>query len=299
MNDILARIFAPPPAHAFASLDEFWRRSLEASTGIEHTARAAMAGGAVADRLGYAFAAGYHAALRRLVPSLGPDHRACLAATEEGGGHPRAIATRLDACRLHGTKTFATLATEADVVLVVAKTGDDDRGRPMLRVVRVTPPREGLTIAARAPFPVAPEIPHAKITFDGVAVSEDDVLPGDGYDRYLKPFRTIEDVHVLAALLAYVGVPARRHAWPREVFEELAALLVAVHGLSDLDPSARETHVALGGVFARVKHVLVSTEPHWAAAGEQARARWERDKGLLAVADNARRARLEAAWKDR
>ena len=37
-----------------------------------------------------------------------------------------------------------------------------------------------------------PEISHAEVELDRVKVSDADVLPGDGYDDYLKPFRTIE-----------------------------------------------------------------------------------------------------------
>ena len=39
---------------------------------------------------------------------------------------------------------------------------------------------------------------------------EADLLPGDGYDIYLKPFRTIEDIHVHAALIGYLVGVARR-----------------------------------------------------------------------------------------
>ena len=54
-----------------------------------------------------------------------------------------------------------------------------------------------MTIEDRPPTPFAPEIPHARITLANVTVRDEDVLPGDGYARYLKPFRTIEDTFVL------------------------------------------------------------------------------------------------------
>lgn len=46
-----------------------------------------------ADRLGLAFVAGYSGALRALVPDA--PLKTSLCATEAGGAHPRAIATRL------------------------------------------------------------------------------------------------------------------------------------------------------------------------------------------------------------
>ena len=84
----------------------------------------AAAGGFVADRIGFAFLAGYRAALPKLDPTL---FRASLCASESGGAHPRAIKTRLrprdGAFVLDGEKTFATLASAADTLLVVASRG--------------------------------------------------------------------------------------------------------------------------------------------------------------------------------
>src|SRR5690606_8056571 len=96
----------------------------------------ALWGGFEADRLGYAFVAGYQAALDRLLAIAAVDavprrsQRMSLAATESGGAHPRAIATTLEAQPdgsfvLRGEKTFATLASAADELLVVASIGAD------------------------------------------------------------------------------------------------------------------------------------------------------------------------------
>ncbi len=56
----------------------------------------AVAGGFLADRIGYAFAAGYEAALRRLAPDLPEGPIVSLCITEKEGAHPRAIKARLD-----------------------------------------------------------------------------------------------------------------------------------------------------------------------------------------------------------
>src|SRR5262245_25603109 len=97
------------------------------------------------------------------------------------------------------------MASAAQSLLVVASTGNVD-GKNRLRVVRVPANAAGVRIEpAVAPF--VPEIAHARVTLDGVRVSAGDLLPGDGYDDYLKPFRTIEDLHVHGALLGYlIGV---------------------------------------------------------------------------------------------
>ena len=71
--------------------------SLEALLGTDGAASpltAAIRGAAATSSVGGAFLAGYQAALRALVPDL-PDGLVALCATEEGGAHPRAIATLL------------------------------------------------------------------------------------------------------------------------------------------------------------------------------------------------------------
>ncbi len=59
-----------------------------------------------------------------------------------------------------------------------------------------------------------PEVPHARVQLDDVHVEDDELLPGDGYDAYVKPFRSIEDMHVTLAVLAYLLREARQRGWP-------------------------------------------------------------------------------------
>lgn len=263
----------------------------------------AILAGFSADRIGYAFAGGYRAALSRLVPSIA--HHACLAATEEGGGHPRAIRTTLrphptvaEAFVLDGKKLWVTLGTEADELLVVASTGEAD-GRNTLRVVRVPAHREGVTLIPREPAPFAPEIPHSEAVFTHVQIAPNEVLPGDGYDAYLKPFRTLEDLHVLAGLVGYLVSMGRRHEWPNAALEELVMLALALRATLPLDPSKSETHVVLGGLFTRVHAFLANAEADGSMAklSIEERDRFTRDRPLLMVAGRARGMRLEAAWR--
>ena len=245
-----------------------------------------------ADGLGAAFVAGYGAALRTLVPEVMA--RTSLCATEEGGAHPRAIQTRLADGVLSGKKRWSTLAMEAQLLLVVASVGTDAEGKNRLRLVRVSPRARGVTITPMPPAPFAPEVGHAEITFDAVSVLPTDVLPGDGYDDYLKPFRTVEDVHVHGALLAWMLGLAERHRWPRELVERLLAAVSGIRTLATAPPLAPETHVALAGAIALTRE-LVERAP-WDSLDADALARWQRDRPLLEVAGKARAARLEAAW---
>ena len=178
---------------------------------------------------------------------------------------------------------------------MVASTGEDG-GKNRLRVVRVRADAPGLRLhPTTAPF--VPEIPHAEVELDGVIATDADLLPGDGYDAYLKPFRTIEDVHVHAALAGYlIGVARRRRLPARPAVERLLGLAAATRSLAHADPKAATTHAALAGVLDLAARLVAELEPLWAAAPDDEWARWQRDRPLLRVAGTARAARRERAW---
>jgi alkylation response protein AidB-like acyl-CoA dehydrogenase len=274
-----------------------WQGELERWTSL---AERAAAGGFAADRLGYAFATGYQAALCALCSELPSKHMTGLCATEEGGNHPRAIQSRLepdgDGFRLSGEKRWATLAPLARELLVVASFGSDESGRNRLRVVRVETSAQGVAIEPLADTPFVPEIPHAVVRFDGVKIAGDRVLPGDGYDRYLKPFRTVEDIHVHLAGLGYLIGVARRAGFGEVLVERAVALLVSARALAALEPLAAETHVALAGLLAESRRLFEDCEPEWSKAAEEERTRWQRDRVLFTVAERARSARQKSAW---
>ena len=280
-----------------------WTAFLATGHFTGHVERALWAG-FHADRIAYAFVGGYSGALGRLVGTKSTrafPAQLALCATEAGGAHPRAIATRLDktggAFVLDGEKTFATMATVADELLVVASRGVESDGRNRLRLVRVKPDASGVVIVAKAPLPFAPELPHAVVRFTDVQVNDDDVLPGDGYDDYLKPFRTIEDTHVLAASVGFLLGAARAHAFDRAIIAELTSSALALIDIGAREPSEPLTHILLAGAFATVRRIVASLGPEWDRAPEEERARWQRDQPILMVADGVRAQRTAAAWK--
>jgi alkylation response protein AidB-like acyl-CoA dehydrogenase len=281
---------------AGTDLSAWWRASAalrEADAGIER----ALLGGAVADRLGFAFAAGYQAALEALWPPA-RGTLTCLCATEAGGNHPRAIQTTLErrdaTFLLSGEKRWATLAPLAQQALVVARAGERD-GRPQLLAVRVSLDAPGVSVAPMAELQFVPEIPHATVGLSAVRVEPGDVLPGDGYTRYLKPFRTLEDLHVQGALIGYLLGAARRFSWPASVSERLLALAAAARDAARDDPLSPALHLALAGLLRATEDVVAAVAPHWAHADAEEAGRWERDRPLLAVAASAREARRKRA----
>ncbi|HEX8792346.1 MAG TPA: acyl-CoA dehydrogenase family protein [Polyangiaceae bacterium] len=291
---ILSELLSARVRRPVASLEAFLAelRALE-GTPFE----LAIDGGARADRVGYAFVAGIRAAIEALAPDVGRARVPALCATEAHGAHPRGITTSFDetAGTVTGEKRFATLAPLADVLLVLAKAGERE-GRNVLRVVLVDPRARGVRIAPMAELSFAPEVPHATVTFDAAPVSG--VLEGDGYERTVKPFRTLEDLHVMAALLAHVIVEARARSWPHAVAEDAMAALLSLRGISDLPPLDPAAHIALAGALRGARAVFAAVDRCFAAGpSDEAAQRWARDRPIGDVAERARALRLEAAWR--
>lgn len=300
MDRVLRRLLGSPlDAPPLEGVAAWVRRHDAATEGLARGVLRALAAGALADRVGWAFASGYRAALERAVPTLEEGALACLCATEEAGAHPRAIHTSLEALPdggwvLRGAKKWATLAPAAKILVVVAREGEGPDGRPRLRAVRIDARAPGVTVRPMPRTPFTPEIEHGAVQLDGVAVAAGDVLAGDAWEDLLRPFRTIEDVHVLAGVTGWLLGEAGRGAWPRGAREDLAALATTLGALGAADPSSPVTHVVLASVLRTARSVF---EGAAARLGDAARAAWERDRALLEVAGSARARRAEVAWE--
>ncbi|MBD8505050.1 acyl-CoA dehydrogenase family protein [Hoyosella sp. G463] len=293
---------APATAPTRETTAEFWDRHCQIARRFPHPVDAAAAAGFGASCVGLAFGSGYQAALRVLDPGLG-DGIAALCVTEAGGGHPRAVTTSIrptgNGWVLNGTKTFVTFGPEASELLVAASAGASPEGRNSLRVVRVRADQPGVRVTARPPLPMVPELPHGEVQLEEVQLNEAhgaDVLDGDGYTRYVKPFRTIEDIHATAAVLGWLLRIARESEWPRDIQEQLVATIVALRAISGGDPASPAVHIALAGALASAAHAIEKLEPLWADADPGVAAMWQRDKALLGIAGRARAARLDTAW---
>ncbi len=289
-----------PRAIEVRGLREFWDVVKKDLAEWEAPIDRSIVGGFLGDRLAGSFAAGYQGALTSLLPELPVQGVACLCATEEGGVHPKAIKTRLepdgDGFILTGQKKWSTSAPVTDTLLVVASRGEGDDGKNRLALVRLASDAENLHIAEMPATPFVPEIPHGELRLDGVRVREGQVLPGDGYADYLKPFRTIEDLHVQAAVVGYMVSVGRRFDWPERMLEELVSALVSLRALALEDAKSATVHVATAGALDAVNRALESTTELWETVDVAEKARWERDSALRQVAGKARAARRKRAW---
>lgn len=295
------------PAQATAkpceSVADWWPRHRAIAAEHAGSIEQAIVGGFVADRVGWAFASGYQAALRALFPDA-PGNRLCaFCVTETDGNSPKAIKSAIakngSGWLLNGAKRWTTLGPEGGLFFVAARdeAASADK-RAAIRVVKVASGSSGLKIESMPATRFVPEVPHARLQFENLRISEGDILPGDGYELYVKPFRTVEDIHVQAAILAYLMREAQRLSWPEHWIERLAALLAALSTLSNMPASHAETHIGLAGALTISAGLIEECEAFWLkAAADPAALRWRRDKELLTVAGKARELRAKRAWE--
>lgn len=288
-----------PADPTWQSLPELWGGYASERARGRSPFSAAVQVAAQADRLGHAFAVGYPAALEQLLPGVRLPCALC--ATEAQGNSPRAIETKLtelaEGFRLDGQKTFVTFGTLARTLIVVARSGLKPDGRPDIVVVQIPADRTGLVVHELPPGPFVPEVAHVRLRLDGVRVHPDERLPGDGYLRYVKPFRTIEDIHVVGSTLGYLIGWARRvgasHAW----IADLSADLVALDALRAAEPLDARTHIVLHGCYGRLMQTVRGDEFRRVldSGTDGERERWKRDQAILKVASKARELRFAAA----
>ena len=294
---------AVPATDTLAQWLPGWRQRV--ATGADPMTLA-LHGGFAADRMAWAFAAGYQAALRALLPGSGPDEVMALCLTESTGNRPRdlrCLATEQPdgGWLLQGEKSWSTFGTAATTLLVVAVQGGEGAepgSHPRLLALRVPPGTPGVAVHGQAPTSLVPELPHAKLALNGALLPAEARLPGDGFSDYGKPFRTLEDQYVSAAILAWLLREARARGWPEGLRERLAATLAVLAAVADSPPDAATTHVALAGALAWARELHAEVQPLWAATPDDpASQRWLRDAKLLGVAGAARAARAARAWE--
>lgn len=303
LHDALAHLLQlPTHARPMPDLDA-WRASWQALTaGVSSPLSLALRGGFEADRLGWAFSAGYQAALRAMLPAIDGDEIVAFGATESGGNRPRHIATTCEALpeagwRLDGQKRWITLGAACTSLLIVARQADSDPERPQLVVLHVPVDTPGVSLPASTPLPFIPEVPHTQCVLDNVRLPATAILPGDGYNDYLKPFRTIEDQYVNLALLACTVREARARQWPVALRARLLACVSGLAALTTQPAPSPVTHAVLDGLLAETARALGEAGEQLAAAQDTFATRWQRDVPLFSVAGKARELRAQRAWE--
>ena len=251
----------------------------------------AVAGGRRMATPGLAFLVGYQAALRMLWPSA-PLSLGALCATEQRSLRPSDMQTRLTDLRLSGAKDFVTAGDAADWLLIAARS-EEAGATPRLSLAVVYPGEPGVTVEKLPALPLMPDISHGRLHLDGALC---ELLAGDGWDAYVKPFRTLEDVYVLSAMTAWLYGVGQDSDWPQTLQLRLLALLAGCAEMSRQPPNNPAGHVLLGGLFAQfdalkteLDQALSEGDPQWAQM-------WQRDQAVMQLASGARAKRLAKAF---
>ena len=91
-----------------------------------------------------------------------------------------------------------------------------------------------------------PEVGHGRLHLQDAAC---ELLAGDGWDAYVKPFRSLEDLYVLAALTAWLYGVGQECGWPQELRLRLLGLLAGCAEGSRQCPDSVGCHLLLGDCF--------------------------------------------------
>ncbi len=245
---------------AEAGLEDWYARLLARLGATPQPFDLALMGGLQAATPGLAFLAGYQAALRMLWPAA-PWTAGALCVTENRSTRPADMSTRIYGLYISGRKDFVTAAECADWLLVAAREDNAEQApRLALGVVRQGAP--GVRVEPLPALPLMPDIGHARLHLDQ---AQGERLAGDGWDDYVKPFRTLEDVHVLAAVTAWLFGVGRECAWPQALSLRLLALLAGCAEVARQAPNAPVTHLLLAGLFAQQQALADELDAAFAA----------------------------------
>ena len=250
----------------------------------------AVVGGRLMSTPGLAFLVGYQAALRMLWPSA-PLSLGALCATENRSLRAADMQTRLTDLRLNGRKDFVTAGDAADWLLIAARSEETGEA-PRLSLAVVYPGEPGVRLEKLPAIALMPDISHGQLFLDNAMC---ELLAGDGWDAYIKPFRTLEDIYVLSAMTAWLYGIGQDSNWPQALHLRLLALMAGCAEASRQPPNNPAGHVLLGGLFAQfdglkaeIQQALADGPQHWAAM-------WQRDQAVMELAAGARGKRLAKA----
>lgn len=254
----------------------------------------AIIGGFTCQQFSFAFMAGYQAALEQMFPNIAPNQVKALCISEAKGGHPKYIETTLINHHIKGFKTYITAGSAAEHLLVLCKTNEVVNGRPLLKMVHLPQTSDNIKITDfELPFML--EVKHGKLDLNNTKITADQILEGDGFSRYTKPFRTLEDIGVGAAHQAMLLRQAIDYEWDESVREQL---LLNIFTLKSLPPLELETHLLLAAYEQNFEDLLPAIESNMTKhSPNQFKEDWERNKKVLFLAKKVKAARLAKARK--
>lgn len=236
------------------------------------------------ESLGQAFALGIQAAIAHLIGARFSGALCAVGVSEDAGFHPRKLETAVSegGDLVSGHKAFVTLGATAQLVLTA---GRDPAGVLRMCVVRREQPEVRVTPLPLMSF--APDLRHARLAFDGARVQE--VLRGDGYTAFVKPFRVLEDLYTRLTACEYaLHLPARTNPVVQRLLESARSGIQEALSLEGVQNEV----LLLEEVLARADGALRAVPSSPTPATQSV---WSRDLRLLEVGASARAARLAKA----
>jgi len=302
--------------HHYSSMPEWHQHFLNITKDLPSTLEQAALGGRFSVNMSVAFSAGYQSAIQSLFK---PDTRmlASLCITEKEGNHPRHIKSTLtedkQSWQLNGSKSFITGANDAKQLYIAVTEPPNpeellnslteegtikhtERFRPKVKMLSVPANLSGIKIHPMPALPFVPDISHGTATFEHVNIQASKILDGDGYAQYVKPFRTHEDIHVLAAILGFRIGEALNSNWSQKSIEAHLMLLSSLLSLRTENFNEPITHLIFSGCRAQFSALIEQTDEEFKLHNPAGFNYWKRDKALLDVASKAHKVRTQRAW---
>lgn len=255
----------------------------------------AIIGGFQCQQFSYTFMAGYQAALEHMFPSIAPNEFKALCVSEEKGGHPKAIQTVLQNNQISGVKTYVTAGTEANHLLVLCKTDEIIDDRPVLKIVHVPSQANGVEVT-NFELPFMKEVKHGKLRLKDIKIEANQILKGDGYSDYTKPFRTLEDISVSAAYQAMLLRQAIDNYWDDNLRDQLLLNIYTLKNLLMLKPSDQETHLLLAAADHSFQNLLPTIDAHIKNQSTTLfKTDWENNKKVISLGKKIKEIKLSKA----
>lgn len=252
---------------------------------------AAIVSGRLAPTPGLAFLGGYQAALRALWPEAPTGIGAfCLTERRRDVTNWR---TCFDGQTVTGEKDFVIAGEQSAWWMVLARDGTSNDARKTVMTV-VTAHAAGSRLEPQTALSLVPEVPHARVILQRTPCRR---LQGDGWTDYVKPFGLLEDVYVLAALMAWLYGVGRKEGWSLPLLCALTAILAGCREVarSPMDEAATEW-LSIGllesyrALIDKVDEAMNGTVEPWPSL-------WERDRSLLTLKEKSRAGRLDKLFE--
>ena len=269
-----------------------WAMNFFGNTQQKNEVDQAIWGGFNVQQFSFAFLAGYQAALSKMFPGIASGKLKALCVSEENGAHPKAIETSLHNSKINGLKTYVTAGTEAEYLMVLCRTNEISNGRQMLKMVHLPVAMQQIQISDFE-LPFMREIRHGSVNLTETPIESDQILEGDGYKLYVKPFRTYEDIFLGISYQSMLLRQAIAYNWEETLRDKLILNIFTLKNLSYLAPSDPETVLLVQAAENNFEQLLPIIEAQISLhALPTFKADWETNKRLFSMGKKLKELRL-------